>query len=519
MVANEWWLTETGMMGFTAYGVALLFIKALLILITAQTLAEQFEFSSASLRHTIWLLALASLAALPVLNLLLPAWSLISIELPSETIVVDQRAPIADAGMPAFTIFDGLIIGYLLVAGCRLFMLLGSIVHVAWITTKASRADSSLYSLAETLSGRRVHVKYSHHITGPVTWGTLSPVILLPWQARHWSAKMIRMVLQHEAGHIRRADWLFLLLGQCVAILYWPVPGIARAFKSLSLEAERACDNVVLSQGTPAAEYAALLVQQAKANAIAATVALGSPSELVQRVKHIVSNYIDRAGELKTRLALSLAAVFILVPFSTIKATGKWASDSPLDGMTLIPIFKAEPQLAVDDRSQPEITTPIQRPIVTATPPRISFEQQSTRLPISNHHLVADETAVVEHSVAIVSPHSRAPTMLYKTAPEYPRIASRHGIEGEVVVEFEIDTTGQAINPTIISSKPASIFDQAVKQAIAQYRFEPTILNGNPIHLSGVRKTFTFKLGDAAQSQPISVGDARAGQARPPDSG
>ena len=55
--------TEVTVTGITVYGMALLFIKALLILLLAQVLADSFEFSPASIRHTVWLIALASLAA------------------------------------------------------------------------------------------------------------------------------------------------------------------------------------------------------------------------------------------------------------------------------------------------------------------------------------------------------------------------------------------------------------------------------------------------------------------------
>ena len=66
--------TEVTVTGITVYGLALLFIKALLILLLAQVFSDSFEFSPASIRHTVWLIALASLAALPVLTIFLPAW-------------------------------------------------------------------------------------------------------------------------------------------------------------------------------------------------------------------------------------------------------------------------------------------------------------------------------------------------------------------------------------------------------------------------------------------------------------
>ncbi len=51
-------VTEVTVTGLTVYGLLLLFVKAQVVVLLAQTLVDQFEFSPAAIRHNIWLIAL-----------------------------------------------------------------------------------------------------------------------------------------------------------------------------------------------------------------------------------------------------------------------------------------------------------------------------------------------------------------------------------------------------------------------------------------------------------------------------
>ena len=65
--------------------------------------------------------------------------------------------------------------------------------------------------------------------------------------------------------------------------------------------------------------------------------------------------------------------------------------------------------------------------------------------------------------------------------PTYPKRALRSGIEGIVTVEFTITTDGSVKDAEIIEAKPPNIFDKAVLRAIKKWKFNPDMVDGQPI--------------------------------------
>jgi protein TonB len=76
--------------------------------------------------------------------------------------------------------------------------------------------------------------------------------------------------------------------------------------------------------------------------------------------------------------------------------------------------------------------------------------------------------------------------------PKYPRVAEQRGIQGEVVVEFSIDESGNVLNPEIVSNNASDIFNNNVLRAIKQFSFEPQKVNGMPVAVQNVREVFVF---------------------------
>ena len=62
--------------------------------------------------------------------------------------------------------------------------------------------------------------------------------------------------------------------------------------------------------------------------------------------------------------------------------------------------------------------------------------------------------------------------------PAYPEAAKAAGLGGVVILEATIDERGGVVNPRILRSIPA--FDQAVLDAVRQWEFVPTLVNGVP---------------------------------------
>src|SRR5262245_25681076 len=105
-------------------------------------------------------------------------------------------------------------------------------------------------ALATGANGRRrVEVLLHEAVPGPMTCGVLHPAIFLPVDAPAWPADELRRAIIHELEHVRRADWLSQCVARVITACYWFHPIVWSVWRQLALEAERACDDGVLSSG------------------------------------------------------------------------------------------------------------------------------------------------------------------------------------------------------------------------------------------------------------------------------
>lgn len=73
----------------------------------------------------------------------------------------------------------------------------------------------------------------------------------------------------------------------------------------------------------------------------------------------------------------------------------------------------------------------------------------------------------------------RAPQKLHDAAPVYPAIAIAARVQGVVIIQATIGVDGQVIDATVLRSIP--LLDQAALDAVRQWRYTATRLNGVPV--------------------------------------
>ena len=71
------------------------------------------------------------------------------------------------------------------------------------------------------------------------------------------------------------------------------------------------------------------------------------------------------------------------------------------------------------------------------------------------------------------------PAKLAGNPPVYPELARRVHLEGDVVIECTIDPSGRVVNATVTKSVP--LLDQAALDAVASWRYRPTLVDGVPV--------------------------------------
>jgi TonB family protein len=72
-----------------------------------------------------------------------------------------------------------------------------------------------------------------------------------------------------------------------------------------------------------------------------------------------------------------------------------------------------------------------------------------------------------------------APTLLWKTEPEYSEEARKARLQGTVLLRIEVNTVGQAQHVTVRQSLGLGLDDQAI-EAVKRWKFSPGKVNGKP---------------------------------------
>ena len=85
----------------------------------------------------------------------------------------------------------------------------------------------------------------------------------------------------------------------------------------------------------------------------------------------------------------------------------------------------------------------------------------------------------------------RPPQKVHHVAPIYPAIAQAARVSGTVTLEALISDDGSVRDVKVLSSKP--LLDASAIEAVRQWRFTPTLLNGVPVQVI-MTVTVTFAL-------------------------
>ncbi len=338
-------------------------LKSSVLLLLGALAANFFaRRSAAAHRHFIWTLLMTGLLALPALSALLP-WRLpILPAVPSGPAVgttaaarqqfpaaeaaagpaVAEATPLASAGVtsmqpqaaqprsePRLQPRDAALllwIAGLIVIGLRLLLSIAALLRLLRgareITDPAFQL--ALARAADQLAVRApVRLLESPRATIPMTFGLRRAVIVLPPEARDWPAELRDVVLLHEVAHIRRGDAQGNIISQLVCAFYWFHPLVWGAARRMRIEAERACDDLVLRAGAPPSAYAAHLLSMVQAvatsRAPAFAVPLAQRSAFEGRVLAILEPGLARHDLTARAVAVGVAALCaVAVPLAAL---------------------------------------------------------------------------------------------------------------------------------------------------------------------------------------------------------
>ena len=136
-------------------------------------------------------------------------------------------------------------------------------------------------------------------------------------------------------------------------------------------------------------------------------------------------------------------------------------------------------QTAAPAKSTPA-SAPKDAPALTNAPalPAVPRVQPPGFVPSSGSTRATDAAAKRVRVGGAVKP----PQRVHNVDPEYPQEAQIARIEGVVVLDIVVGVDGSVIQIDVVKSIPE--LDQAAIDAVRQWRYETTLLNGEPIEVA-----------------------------------
>ena len=505
---------------------AVLTVKVSAILLLALIGAFCLRGSSASARR--WVLAVGVVTAVtaPALHVLpIPPVRVAPVEpLAFDTVLLRLDVPFTEPAAPA--VASDNVVGRLVVriwlvgAVAGVGVLLVGLARLRWLRASSRRVTEGPWHRLCTELARSCGLNRGVDLLlGPcpglvATWGWRRPAVMLPASASDWPTERMCVVLLHELAHARRGDWLLQMAAEVLRCVWWfsPLAWMVRA--RLRRESEHAADDLVLARGVPAATCATHLVELARdvrkhRRTWLPAPAMARPSHLERRLSAMLNSRTNRRP--MTRLG-HLASLGVFVSASAIVA-GLQVGPVSASRLT-VPIGGAIEQgqsagsSGVRSGSLPRSAESIGS-AVEQEQPAVPSSEQVAELVARAAALQEQLQAVLDELQALLGDSDRSagssgepfrigdgirpPSKTGGPAPVYPPDAREARVQGVVIMEATISPTGEVSDVEVLRSVP--LLDEAAVAAVRQWRYEPTLVDGEPVSIL-MTVTVNFQLRD-----------------------
>lgn len=385
------------------------------------------------------------------------------------------------------------------------------------------------------------NIHLHHSIQVPMTFGWLRPIILMPQDTLNWPAERQKSAVAHENAHIARRDCLWNFFTQIACAVWWFNPLVWILAARARRNAEKAADNAVLRFGIPATDYAQHLLDVARSSTgnweMVAGIAMAEPSMLESRVVSVLDPASSRSPLTKRAFTLLAATMTMTLAFVTTAIQGQ-AQSAPA-GVIELTVSDAsgarapEASISLEDglrRTSKSLKTDANGEarfdslspgdyLIEVKLPGFAIWTKGIRL-TEDHGAKLSATLIPgkiyetmkisasdqsgstqsQQNQAASTPvqqirvggNIQAAKLVHKVAPVYPPEAKQKGIQGSVFLQAVILKDGRMGAVEVLSSPDESL-SNAATEAVQQWTYQSTLLNGNPIEVI-TRITINFTL-------------------------
>ena len=342
----------------------------------------------------------------------------------------------------------------------------------------------------------------------------------------------MRVVLCHELAHVRRHDWFVQMTAEAVRTVLWFHPLVWMICTRLRRAGEQACDDAVLGRGIAPTDYAAHLLDLARkcrrpGIRWVSAMPMAHPSTLERRIVAMLNPRLNRQS-LSRRAAAAAAAVFlaIMLPVAALRAGqapptyfsgaiyDQTGAVVPGVALTLEDAAGGK-QSATSDASgrfQFASVAPGKYVLSAELPGFKQLRQElelrnardwdkaitlqvgtlSETISVRSTRITAPATATRPQAAVPVrvGGNIRVPRKLVDVKPVYPDSMRAAGREGIVSIDAIIGEDGSVTSVRVLSGDVHPDFAISAADAVRQWKFSPTLLNGRPIEV-----VMTVKVG------------------------
>ncbi|MFM8534315.1 MAG: TonB family protein, partial [Acidimicrobiia bacterium] len=362
-----------------------------------------------------------------------------------------------------------------------------------------------------------------------VTWGALSPVILLPADADTWSTDRISHVVAHEMAHMHRRDWVIQLFAEIARAVNWFNLLFWIACSRLRRDSEHACDDIVIDLGFRGTSYASHLLDLARSFSVHGRTwlpapSIARPSTLERRVRAMLNPQVDRRPISNLRRAAIAVALLVLTIPIAAASQGNTPSGTVADQMgrriadAVVRLVPTEGGPAIEtktdgngaftfhDVAAGDYMLSVRQPGFSGKRHRVALKGGGVTFNLQVQVGTLRESVTVTGGSDVGPQPTRSvqtaraipdapasctasdggqikpPTKLRDVRPRYKQEWVAAGLEGSVLMQATIGTDGRVRGLDVISPGNAELEDEALA-AVSGWEFSPTYLNCEPIEV------------------------------------
>jgi TonB family protein len=320
-------------------------LQVLSLVLVAGGLPGLLRLHPPAVRHAYWRTLLLLCLLLPVIQPWQPM-ALAASDLPPPARISSGHAP------PGVSI-DPVQVGALpfgaargrWLSGVALVLVAGSLGRLAWLAAglirlrRLRRSDGrpaeavGNADLADLLAAG-ADVRFAPGLGQPVTFGVFRPVVLLPTTLCARPAAVQRAVLVHELWHVRRRDWLWVLIEEVVRAVLWFHPAIGWLISRVQASREEVVDELTVLATNARRSYLEALLTFADEPPI-------YPATPFARRRHLFHRMllISREAVMSSRRIVSTCAAI-----GAIVIAGGWYGAAAFPLRTVTPMAQGQPR-------------------------------------------------------------------------------------------------------------------------------------------------------------------------------